>query len=258
MKLPRAKQKSWFVVAASLLVLVGWSAKPALACDSSLQSCSSNYGVNEVFFGSGGGTGFSSSNYQAQVSVGETGVGNSTSANYQTHAGFNTAREPYIELDVNTANITLPVLTVAAPQTTTATFSVKSYLSSGYIVTSASPPPTNSSYTMNALSSPTTSSPGSEQFGINLVANNSCGGGLPASLGADKVQIPDSTFSFGGPASGYDTACNFKYVQDGTIASSASSSGETDYTISYLFNVSNLTPGGTYSFNQVLVATATY
>ena len=56
----------------------------------------------------------------------------------------------------------------------------------------------------------------------------------------------------------YSLANNYKYVKGDTIAGSASSSSETDYTISYIFNVSPVTPGGTYVFHHVIVATATY
>jgi hypothetical protein len=81
---------------------------------------------------------------------------------------------------------------------------------------------------------------------------------LPSDLGANPVQVPDSTFSFGTVASGYDTPCQFKYVNGDTIAQSAKSSGETDYTISYIVNINNVTPGGTYTMNHVLVATSTF
>jgi len=50
----------------------------------------------------------------------------------------------------------------------------------------------------------------------------------------------------------------FEYVQGSTIASSAKSSGETDYTISYIENISNVTPGGVFYMNDQLVAVPTY
>ncbi|HVS58177.1 MAG TPA: hypothetical protein VHD60_00355 [Candidatus Saccharimonadales bacterium] len=225
------------------------------------QSSSSSYQVNEVFFGSGGqlnacSTG--STGYCAKESAGETTVGNTKSTNYQAQAGFNTDRTPYLQFIVNNASVDLGVLSAGAPQTATATFSVKAYLSDGYVVTTASDPPVNGSYTMKTITSPYTVDTSKEQFGINLAANNSCGSGLPASFGASPVQAPSSTFSFGAAQTGYDTACQFRYNKGDTIAYSSSSSGETDYTMSYLFNITNLTPGGTYTMNHVLVATATY
>jgi hypothetical protein len=103
------------------------------------------------------------------------------------------------------------------------------------------------------MSTATTSSPGTEQFGINVVANTT-----PISQGANPVQIPSSTFSFGLAAPGYDTPNNYKYNNGDTIAQSPKSTGETDYTISYLANISGVTPAGHYVMNQSLVATATF
>src|SRR5262249_12496110 len=131
---------------------------------------------------------------------------------------------------------------------------------SGYIVQIASASPMNnapSPHHLTALSSPTATAAGTEQFGMNLVANTT-GCGAPATFGANPVQVPDSTFSFGAAASGYNTCGLFKYAQGDTIASSTQSSGETDYTASYIYNISNLTPDGLYSYNGIFVATATY
>lgn len=223
-----------------------------------VQSSSATYQVNEVFFGTGGELHSCSATYCSKQAAGETGVGNTASATYQAQAGFNTNRTPYIQMLVNTTSIDLGVLTPGTTSTATASFSVKTYLASGYVVQTASPPPKTGSYTMSAPSSPVASNPSSEQFGINLVANNACGGGMPASLGSLPVQVPSSTFSFGAAAAGYDTACQFKYVNGDTIANSTKSSGETDYTISYIFNITASTPGGTYTMDHVLVATSTY
>jgi hypothetical protein len=217
------------------------------------QSASTTYQVNEVFIGNGGELHACSATYCAKQSAGETGVGNTKSTTYQAQAGFNTNREPFLEFIVNGTNTDIGVLSTGSTTTTTATFSVKNYLSSGYSVVTVSSPPKNNTYTMNALSSPTASSAGSEQFGMNLVANTS-----PVTFGANPSQNPSATFSFGAAAAGYNTPNFYKYVAGDTIASSTKSSGETDFTISYIYNISNLTPGGQYTFNDVLVASATF
>lgn len=123
----------------------------------------------------------------------------------------------------------------------------------GYVIQTASDPPRNSNYFLNPMATQAASSAGTEQFGINLVANTS-----PATFGADPVQYPDNTFSFGTVASGYDTPNLYKYVKYDTVANSARSSGTSIYTVSYIYNVGTTTAGGTYTFNHVLVATATY
>lgn len=243
-----------------IVVLVGSTGKVTAA-----QSCSGSYCVDQTVFGSGSELNACSTNYCSKQSAGELTVGNTSSANYQAQAGNNTDRQPYLQLIVNNANLDLGVLTTTTTKTASATFSVKSYLAGGYVVVNASPPPQNGGNTINALTTPTASSTGTEQFGINLVANScptnnptSGPGGCSGGLGANPVQVPDNTFSYGQVASGYNTPNLFKYVNGDAIASSSKSSGETDYTISYLFNINDITAGGTFTMNHVLVATATF
>jgi hypothetical protein len=216
-------------------------------------SSSTNYGVDESQFGTGGQLDASSASYSAKTSVGETGVGNTTSPNFQSQAGFNTTFQPFLEFSVTGSNTNLGVLSTGVTAHTTGAFAIRTYLASGYIIQTASDPPKNSGYFLSPLASQTASSAGTEQFGINLVANTS-----PASFGADPVQVPDNTFGFGTVASGYNTPNLYKYVKYDTVASSNQSSGTTDYTVSYIYNVGTTTPGGTYTFNHILVATATY
>ena len=237
----------------SLLIVISTS-----PIATALQSTSANYGIDQAVFGSGGELNACSASYCAHQSVGETAAGNSTSANYQIQAGgTETDRQPYIEFIVNGTNTDVGTLTTTTTATTTGTFSVKTYLASGYTVVNAAAGPQNSGYVMNGLTSATASSPGTEQFGINLVANTA-GCGAPATFGAAPSQAPDSTFSFGQAAPGYNTCGLFKYVNGDVVALSNSSSGTTNYTISYIFNISPITPGGVYTFHHVLVATSTF
>lgn len=214
---------------------------------------SPSYGVDEVFFGSGGVNDANSANYNARASLGDLGVGNSASSLYQLYGGFTTTEEPFLEFVVNAVNVDLGTLSTASASTGTATFTVKAYLASGYVVRTTSDAPQNASYTMANMSSTAASTPGTEQFGINLRANTS-----PATVGADPVQLPDASFSYGQVANGYNTANQFKYVKNDTIAYSDKSSGITQYTMTYLMNISSLTPGGTYVMNHNLVATGTF
>lgn len=218
------------------------------------QSSSPNYQVNEVFFGNGGELNACSSNFCAKESLGETAVGKSSSPNYQSFAGFNSDRNPSLTFIVPSQLVNFGVQTPGSTSTATATFSVKSYLTSGYVVQTVGAGLKNAGYTLHNMSTTGASDNTSEQFGINLVANTS-----PSITGsADPGQSPDATFGFGIAAPGYDTANQFTYNDGDIIAKSLKSSGTTNYTISYILNTTHLTPGGTYTFNQVLVATATY
>lgn len=248
----------WVVL--GILITLGSSGVASAA-----QSSSTNYSIDETFFGSGGELNACSSSYCAKQTAGETAVGNSSSASYQVQAGNNTFRDTSLELIVNATNIDVGQLTSTSTKTASATFSVKSYLANGYAVYTHSPGPKNASHVLNLLTAPGTSTTGTEQFGINLVANacppntnptgpGACSGGL----GTDPQEVPDTSFSFGHAAIGYDTPDTYTYNDGDTIAYSTTSSGETDYTISYLFNISELTPGGTYTMRHVLVATSTF
>ena len=254
-------KRSWLSLLVTILAvlapLVGLVASAGAVCSPNAQACSSGYQVTESFFGNGGELNACSSAYCSKQAAGETGVGNSASSNYQAQAGFNTNRVPSLTFIVTNANIDLGTLSPGTTATTTGTFSVETYLASSYAVTTMSDPPQNGSYNLQALSSPTASNSSQEQFGINLVANT-IGCGAPANFGANPAQIPDSTFSFGAAASGYNTCGLFKYHKGDIIAQSSQSSGETDYTVSYIFNVTSVTPGGTYTFRHLLVATSTF
>jgi hypothetical protein len=216
---------------------------------------STNYGVNEVFMGAGGLNDANSASYSARASLGDITVGNAASSSYQAYGGYTTTTDPYLEFFVNAVNTDLGLLTISAPKVTTATFTVRTYLASGYVVMSNSDPPTNASYTMHNLTSQTGSVPGTEQFGINLAANNLVGIG---SFGADPVQIPDASYSFGYATDTYNDSNLFKYVSGDVIARSDSSSGTTQFTISYLYNISTITAGGQFDFVHDLVATSTF
>jgi hypothetical protein len=213
---------------------------------------SPNYQIQEDTFSSGGNTQSSSANYQERDALGSIGVGSGASTNKQIESGYITTNDPTLQFVVNTSSINLGSLSTGSTATGTATFSVKNYVSSGYIVTINGNPPTNNGYPLSALATPTASSAGTEQFGINLVANTS-----PTTFGANPVQVPSSSFSFGAAASGYNTTNLYKYVSGNTIVEATKQSGQTDFTISMIANIANTTPGGQYttSFNLVVIGT---
>lgn len=218
------------------------------------QSNSTNYSIDESFIGPGGIIDASSASYSARASLGDLGIGNAVGTLYQLFAGYTTTAEEVLELNVTGATIDFGVLDSASAATGTGTFTVRSYLAQGYSVTTSGGPPTNGAGdTITAMSSAAASSPGTEQFGFNLVANTA-----PTTFGANPVQIPDSTFSFGAAATGYDTANQYKYTEGEEVASSASSSGVTQYTMSYIMNIDPLTEAGQYDMVHSIIATPTF
>lgn len=225
------------------------------------QAKSTNYEVTEVQFGTGGLLHASSPNYQAQESLGSTGVGLSKSSSYWAEAGYLTPNVPFLQMIVNPANVNLGSLSSSSTATGTATFSVRAYTDSGYNVLSMNNPPTQEDgYSLSPMTSAAASSVGHEQFGINLVQNlTSCTNPAPANFGANPSPNPSSSYATGQAASGYNTCGLFKYNKGDTIANSNTNGwGETDYTISYIVNISPISKAGSYSMVQDLVAVATY
>ncbi len=211
---------------------------------------SANYQIDGSSVGTGGLYGATSANYQANSSTGDIAVGSSSSTNFQVDSGTKTPHAPTLSFAVNTTNAQFGKLSPTQATTTTSSFTVSNYTSYGYVVQIYGSPPTNAGHTLTAMTTSDISKPGTEQFGINLVANTS-----PVSFGAN----PDNgQFGFGTVDPNYNVANNFRYVSGDTIASASKSSGATTYTISYLVNVGGFTPGGTYSTDETLVVTGTY
>lgn len=178
----------------------------------------------------------------------------SATSGSESIGGNTTSTNPELEVILNAANVEMGVFSPSAASTGTTTFSVRSYLSSGYAVyTIGNPPTTSGGADINPMTTGGTSSPGTEQFGINLVDNSN------PDVGANPTQTPDNTFSFGYVATNYNTANNFRYNNGDIIARSDSSTGITTYTISYLVNVHPVTtPAGKYIFRQSIVVTPTF
>ena len=211
---------------------------------------STNYKLDEPAIGVGDLNQSSSANFQGVNSTGDIAIGNSASSNYQINGGPPTTPDPALSFAVNNGTGTFDTFSATVGATATNSFTVTNYTSWGYVVQIFGSAPTYGSHTITPLS--TTSSPqtGVEQFGINLVANTQ-----PKSFGLN----PDNgQFGFGTIDANYSTTNKFRYVSGETIASAPKSSGITTYTVSYLVNVSSVTPGGQYNSNQTVIVTGTY
>lgn len=219
------------------------------------QYTSTNYKVNETFFGSGGNLDNQSANYKAKTAAGELAVGNISSPNFQAYAGFNTTNRILLELNVAGGVFDLGILDTSQARAVTTSFTVRDYLSTGYTLQVLGATPSNSGHFLATMSSAGPSSPGTEQFGINLAANNLSGVGP---FGAIPSQLPDSTFGFGQADSPYDTSNSFKYIDGDTIAHSSKSTGVTQYTLSMIANVNRTTAGGAYGTSLFIRAVPTY
>ena len=225
-------------------------------------SSSPNYSVEESSFSTGSGSG-TSANFGSQVSIGDLGVGSAFSTNYGAYAGPISPNEEYLEVATSPSLVDLGDLSNNETAVGVGSFYVRAYLNSSYVVLTTSDPPTSEN---GAFLDPITSAAaplaGTEQFGINLV-ENSCPAasvGCVPPFGANAVVQPDSNFANGEATAGYDTADTYQYNKGDAIAQSVGEPawGQTDFTISYIANISVQTSAGLYSMNHSLVAVPTF
>ena len=211
---------------------------------------STNYKFIETSLGGVGLLDTQSANYQATGSGAVLGIGNQVGTAFQFNAGHLTTGDPALSFAITDATADFGPFSAAVATTSTTTFEVINYTSYGYIVQVYGNPPRNGSFEIDAMSSTGPSQTGTEQYGINLVANTS-----PVSLGAN----PDNgQFGNGAASTNYDTPNNYRYVSGETVANAPEPSGKTIYTISYIINAAALTPGGQYTANQTIIVTGTY
>lgn len=211
---------------------------------------SNNYRLDEGTIGAGGLVQSSSANFQGGNSLGDVAVGEAASSNFQVTSPSRNSDDPALSVRIITTASNLGNFSATSPSMATASFSVSNYTAFGYVVQIAGTSPRNATHTIPALATESSSTVGTEQFGINLVANTS-----PSSMGANPAQ---DLFGVGVADPDYATPNKYHFVSGDIIASAPKSSGVTTFTITYLVNVAPLTPGGKYKTDQSIIVTGTY
>ncbi len=204
-------------------------------------SSSSNYQVTESEFGATSNKESCSGQYCARASIGDLAAGRSKSPAKTAEFGPLTDSEPLLEVIIEPGVSDLGVLTTEKTASKTMIVRIRNYLSDGYMLQIVGDTPKYGGHKLKALTSPAAATPGTEQFGINAVANTQ-----PA-VGAAAVQVPSDQTSFGVVTPNYATPNMFKYASGDMVAKSVSESGRTDYTISMIMNISNKTPAGNFA-----------
>ncbi len=216
-------------------------------------SSSPNYQMVETEFNAGANiNSCSSGQYCARTTMGSLVVGDGTAGDKRAEFGSITEDQPALEVIVQAGASDLGTLTTEHTASSSVLVKVRSYLSNGYVLQMTGSPPKYGTHALAAPTTPTASSPGTEQFGINAVKNT-----IPT-VGENLANVPSSAFSFGEIMPNYAMPNVFKYTSGDTIARSLSESGRTDYTISMIVNVSNSTPAGHYSGDFSVVVVPTY
>lgn len=214
-----------------------------------LTSTSTHYQVDSTQFGSGSTSQTCSTNFCANGGIGTVTAGETNNTTNSANLGQTTENGPSLDVSVDGGASDLGVLTTEQTATKITVVKIRSYLSGGYILQIIGSPPTYAGHTLSTPSTPTPSYAGVEQFGINAVANTT-----PA-VGANVLQVPSIQTSFGAVNANYATANLFMYNSGDVVAHSPTASGETDFTVSMILNISNVTPAGHYSgdFSAVVI-----
>lgn len=144
-------------------------------------------------------------------------------------------------------SVALGTLTTTSTGTGTSQIGVTTNAGSGYTITVNGTTLTSGSNTIAALSSPTGSSQGSAQFGMNLRANTS------PTIGSDPAGAGSAA-----PTSNYNTINSFTFNNADQIVSSGSADNFRLFTVSYVANITPVTPPGTYSTTLTYICTATF
>lgn len=191
-----------------------------------------------------------SESYRTEDTIGEGATGFSQSDTYHLSAGYQTPGDylPAITFAVHDNTADLGTLSTVAVSTDITTFSVSTNAIDGYAVSVNGNTLTSNSglADIDAIDPPAASSPGNEQFGINLVDNAVPNVGADPSGGAGQA------------AAAYDTEDEFTFVSGDTIASCDTYTDSTTFTISYMANIDSSTVAGDYYTNLTLIATAQF
>jgi hypothetical protein len=120
--------------------------------------------------------------------------------------------------------------------------------SGGFAITANGTPMSAGTNVIDSPTSPTVSTPGTNQFGINLVANNA------PSVGNN----PEGTWQNAVPAPGYGVPNQFKYVPGDVVAFSPDVSLMKKFTVSYIVNSREDLRAGVYTTTITYIASGRF
>jgi surface adhesion protein len=144
--------------------------------------------------------------------------------------------------------LALGTLTSTAVSSASHTVTLATNAANGLVLTYSGTTLTSGAHTIDAMSTAAASSPGTEQFGLNLRANTT------PSIGADCT----GSAPIAAAATNYNTVNQFRFVSGDTIVSSSGGINSTTCTISYIANVAGATEAGNYATTLTYTATAQF
>lgn len=232
---------------AASLIAYGYATSAA-----AMSSSSSSYEATEMQFGSGSSLESCSGEYCARVSIGdmsaEEGLLVGRTASFDPTPGD----EPMLEVIIEPGVSNLGDLTAEKTAVKTMIVKVRNHLSSGYILQVAGDPPVYEGHALKTPATPSASTPGKEQFAINAVANSS------PQVGADPRQASSDQSVVDKIEENYRLPNLFMYKSGDVVARSSGDSGQVDYTISMIVNISSATPAGLYASDYSAIVVPVY
>lgn len=196
---------------------------------------SNNYTVWIDTLSSGGG-GITSTNYSINSNISSQVNQPGSSTNFSEKSGFSAIDdEPTVGFTITSATLNFGELSASSTSYSSNTFFAYTNSIAGYSIKVYGSPLNNTNHTLSAIgSTPAASSIGTEQFGLNLVANTVPVIGQNPSGGSGQA------------VTNYDTANSFAYTSGDAIAEAANFSFQTEFTVSMIVNIAKETPAGTY------------
>jgi hypothetical protein len=206
-----------------------------------------NYKITSDVIGSFGSK-ESSTSFELGDTGGEMGTGDSQSTSYNLSAGFwaTVGDDEILIFNITDPVADLGTLSDLQVRYDTASFGAASTAQGGYVIQYFGGSLDSGAHVITPLSSPSGSSPGSEQFGFNLKANDFPPTGI------------DPTGGYGQAESGYNVKDVFKFSSGDTIADSSRPSGQTNYVASFIGNINESSSAGSYATSITVIATGRY
>lgn len=216
-------------------------------------SKSNNFEVTEAEFGAGAAIETCSGEYCAKATIGGVADGESASENFTAGFGSITAdSEPMLEMLIEPGESNLGELTTDRTAHRTMVVHVRSHLAGGYIVQIVGDPPRYEDHYLASPSEPTASTPGEEQFAINLAANTT------PEVGQEPLLMPAEDIISGLVRTKYAMPNLYAYTSGDIVAETETESSQVRYTVSMIVNVAGSTPAGHYSSDFSAVVTPVF
>lgn len=205
---------------------------------------SGNYQIWQDAISVGGGENQTSDNYNLGDTLGEFGIGNSSSTNNSARPGFRNSEYAIVSLSVGSSSIDFGGLSTGSTATGSATLSVFTNVSAGISVTYSGSTLTCSSCsganTITAIgATAVSSSAGTSQFGFNTIYSS-------------------GTSPYASSVAPYNSAGQYVFNSGDEIVSSSNPINETIFNINFIANIDGTEPAGIYTTTITYTATANF